>query len=182
SAHPAARGRSWGKVGGRGVFPSSPPLLLLQPKSATMQSRTVLATRLNVRVERDGYQPFVGEVEADRLDAGKFAVQLDDIWLAPVGASLVSFSPDQLRHERIESFTVEPAIARPGDKVTITCRALIPFERGSRYRVYYDSSESALVKTEQRLDPVGPPDPKTGISTFRRVVRLPDKPKTWTTE
>src|SRR5262249_14246025 len=139
-------------------------------------------TELNVRVECDGYAPFVGAVRCSRLDAGNFAVQLDDIWLAPEKSGLVSFSPDNVRYERVESFTVEPTVARPGDSVTVTVRARIPFERGGRYRVFCDSSEPTLVKTEQRLDPVGPPDAKTGVSTFRRVIKVPRDPKALTTE
>jgi tetratricopeptide (TPR) repeat protein len=180
-------GRSWRKIDWMRVFTSFPPLLLLRPHSIEKQSNTLLATRVNLRVEKDGYRPFVGEVRCERLDADKLAVDLDDVWLAGcplagAGAALVSFSPSGVRHEQIEAFTVEPAVARPGDRVTITARVRVPFERGGRYRVYLDSSEPQLVVTEQRLEAAGKPDPQTGLSTFRRVVRLPRSPKVWSTE
>jgi tetratricopeptide (TPR) repeat protein len=175
-------GRSWRKLDWMRLFTGLSPLLLLQPQSVMMQSRTVLTTRLNARVEREGFMPFLGEVRAERLDPGRFLVHLDDVWLAPAGSGLASFSPDQVRHERIDSFTVEPAVARPGDRVTIIVRARLPFERGSRYRVYFDSSEPRLVKGEQSLKATGPPDPKTGVSTFQRVVTLSQKPRAFATE
>lgn len=175
-------GRSSSKIDWIRVFTSFPLLLALQPQSATKQSRTVLATRLNLRVEREGYLPFVGEVHCARLDAGKFAVHMDDVWLAPAGSGLTSSSPDHVRYERIESFTVEPAVARPGDRVTIRARVYLPFERGGRYRVYFDASAPGLVTTAQPLKAVGQPDPATGISTFQQVVRLPSQPRTWSTE
>src|SRR5207244_1231741 len=49
-------------------------------------------------------------------------------------------------------------------------------------RVFFDSSDPRLIKTEQRLDPVGPPEPATGLSTFRRTVRLPRELLVWTTD
>ena len=161
---------------------SFPILGIFEPQSVQKQSRTVLATRLDVSVEREGYQPFIGEVHCERLDAGKFAVDLDDVWLAPAGASQTSFSPDHVRYERVESFTVDPAVARSGDRVTVTAKIRIPFERGGRYRVYFDSSEPGLVQTEQPLTAAGKPDPATGLTTFQRVIKLPRKPKVWTTE
>src|SRR5438128_275208 len=95
-------GRSWKKIDWVRVFTSFPPLLLLKPQSVQKQSRVILATRLNLLVERDGYRPFVGEVRCARMDAGKFAVSLDDIWLAPASSNRVSSSPDHVRYERIE--------------------------------------------------------------------------------
>jgi tetratricopeptide (TPR) repeat protein len=169
-------GRSWSKIDWMRVATSFPPLLLLRPQSALRQSRTILATRLNVRVERDGYLPFVGEVGASRLDAGRFVVHMDDIWLAPIGSGLTSFSPDNAGYEWIESFRVTPAVARPGETVTVEARVHIPFERGGRYRVLCDSSEPALIKSEQYLNPVGSADPATGATTFRRTLRLPRTP------
>src|SRR5439155_11872259 len=82
-------GRSWKKIDWIRVFTSFPPLILLKPQSVQKQSRVILATRLNLWIERDGYRPFIGEVRCARMDAGKFAVNLDDIWLAPVNFNLV---------------------------------------------------------------------------------------------
>lgn len=175
-------GRSWNKIDWVRALTSFWPMLLLKPQSAQKQSRVILATRLNLRVERDGYRPFVGEVRCARMDPGKFAVNLDDIWLAPAASDLVSSSPDRVRYERVESFTVEPAIAHPGDRVTITAKIRIPYERGGRYRVYFDSSEPKLIKTEQELKEAGKPEPATGISTFQKVVTLPRQPRVRITE
>src|SRR5262249_40659608 len=58
---PARIGRSWKKIAWMRVLTSYPPLLLLRPQSVQKQSHVIMATRLNVRVERDGYRPFVGE-------------------------------------------------------------------------------------------------------------------------
>src|SRR5262249_44654748 len=107
---------------------------------------------------------------------------LDDVWLAPASSGRVSSSPDGVRYERVESFTVEPAIARPGARVTITAKIRIPYERGGRYRVYFDSSEPKLIRTEQPLKPVGSPARATGLSTFPTTVTLPMHPKVWVTE
>jgi tetratricopeptide (TPR) repeat protein len=164
------------------VVVSFPVLAVFEPQSVQKQSHMVLATRLNVSVEKEGYQPFVGEVSCERLDAGKFAVDLDDVWLAPAGSNLTSFSPDHVRNVRVDSFSVEPAVAHPGDSVTVTARIRIPYERGGRYRVYLDSSAPRLVQTDVALTLVSKPDPATGLSTFRRVVTLPRSPKVWTTE
>ena len=61
-------GRASNKVDWLRVLTSIPIVLALRPQSALRQSRTILATRLNLRVERDGYAPFVGEVRCSRLD------------------------------------------------------------------------------------------------------------------
>jgi tetratricopeptide (TPR) repeat protein len=156
--------------------------LLLQPSSVTKQTRTIDLSQVNVKAEKPGYKPFLGAVRCERVDPGAFAVHLDDILLAPEGSDLASFSPDNVRYEVIQSFTVEPAVARPGEKVTVTLRAQFPVERGGKYRAFVDSSSLKLVRPGAELKPVGKPDSGTGAMTFARTFLLPDKPKENATE
>lgn len=164
----------WGRL-----LTMHPISLLLSPRSVTRQTRVVDVVQVNVSAEAPGYQPFVGSVQAARADADRFAVRLDDIWLARTGARLVSFSPGRQVLEAIESVSVEPAVAEPGSAVRIALAARLPLERGFRYRAYATSSAIRLVDARLELRrEKGPPD---GPVVFARVVRLPrESVDTWT--
>lgn len=149
--------------------------ILLQPRSITKQTRIIDVTQVNVRAEKPGYKPFLGPVRCARLDPGGFRVYLDDIYLAPEGSELVSFAPDNVRHEIVHEFKVEPAVAALGDEVTVSLRAEFPVERGGKYRVFLDSSSLHLIRPGAELKPEGKPE--AGILTFTRKFRLPKEPK-----
>lgn len=167
----------WGRL-----LSMHPVSILLSPRSLTKQTRLLEVTQANVRVEAPGYRRFLGRVRASRLDPASFAVILDDVWLAPEGARLASFSPDRLRLEVIEAFDVQPRVASPGELVTITLRARLPLARGYRYRAFVSSSAIRLVSDNLELkreeySTHRPPDDEAGAGgtavVFRRQVRLP---------
>jgi len=150
--------------------------LVLQPRSVTRQTKVIDVSQVNVRLEKAGYRPFVGPVRCARIDADRYAVTLDDVWLAPEGSGLASFAPDNQELEVFESLKVEPAAARPGEKVTLTLTARLPIDRGQKYELYAFSTSRDLMPAGA-MSLVGKPDPETRQTTFRRVVTLPRKPK-----
>jgi tetratricopeptide (TPR) repeat protein len=156
--------------------------IVLQPRSITRQTRIIDVTQLNVRAEKPGYKPFFGAVRCARLEPGSYRVYLDDIFLAPEGSSLASMAPDNVRHEIVESFTVSPTIAQPGEKVVVTLRARLPVERGGKYRAFLDTTSLALVRPGTELVAEKKPDPGTNILTFTRTLTLPKAPKDPATE
>ncbi len=131
----------WGRV-----LTMHPIGLLLSPRSVTKQTRIVDVTQFNVRVTAEGYRPFLGRVRATLLDAARFSVTLDDVWLSPEGGTGISFTPENLRLESIDSFTAEPTVAAPGGKVRLTLVAHLPLDRGYRYQAYAESSAIRLVE------------------------------------
>jgi tetratricopeptide (TPR) repeat protein len=156
--------------------------LLIQPRSITKQTRVIDVSQLNVRAEKPGYKPFLGVVRCARLDPGGFRVYLDDLLLAPEKSELASFAPDNQRHEIIHEFKVEPTIARPGEKVTVTLRAQLPTEWGGDYRAFVDSASLKILRPGTELKLMGKPDPQTGMRTFSRTFLMPDKTKENATE
>jgi tetratricopeptide (TPR) repeat protein len=159
----------WGRV-----LTMSPLSLLVSPKSVTKQTKIVDVMQVNARVEADGYRPFLGRVRARVLNPGAFSITLDDVWLAPNGSSLASFSPERRRMEVIESFTVEPAIAAPGDKVTVTLTAQLPVDRGEQYRAYLTSTARRLAPDDVEMKRQKAPKDQTRV-VFQRQVTLPKK-------
>ncbi len=176
----------WGRL-----LTMHPISLLLSPRSVTKQTRILDVTQVNVRVEAEGYRPFVGSVRATRLDAGDFSITLDDVWLAPENSELASFSPENVRWEVIESFRVEPVVAAPGEKVRISLTARLPLGRGHRYRAYLTSSAQRLIdnqielKRERGKDSgkkaASPAEELQESVTFTREIKLPkNSVDTWT--
>jgi tetratricopeptide (TPR) repeat protein len=150
-----------------------PISILLSPRSVTKQTRIVDAQQMNVRVEAPGYQPFVGRVGATVVDAGKFSLTLDDILLAPAGASLASFTPGRTRREVIEKLAVEPAVAAPGEKVRIVLAAHLPEDRGHKYRAFATSTAIRLIENQIELKREKRPAGAEGPTVFSREVTLP---------
>jgi Tfp pilus assembly protein PilF len=154
--------------------------ILIQPRSVTRQTKVIDISQVDIRLEKAGYRPFVGPVRCERIDADHYAVTLDDVWLAPEGSGLASFAPDNLETENFDSLTVEPAAARPGEKVTLTLKARLPIDRGQKYELYCFSTERDLLPAGA-MTVMGKPDADTGVVTYQRVVKLPRKPKQrWT--
>jgi tetratricopeptide (TPR) repeat protein len=154
--------------------------LVLQPRSVLRQTKVIDVSQINIRAEKAGYRPFVGPVRCARIDADRYAVTLDDIWLAPERSGLASFAPDNVETELFDALTVEPAAARPGQKVTLTLRARLPIDRGQQYEIYAYSSARDLLPAGA-MSRVGKPDLTTRTVTFQRIVTVPRKPKQkWT--
>ena len=159
----------WGRV--LTLHPFS--LLVGGPGALTKQTRTLHVVQLNLEVTCAGYQPFRGPVPIAEADADAFAVTLPDIWLAKEGASFVA---DHLRHEAILDWRVEPAVARPGERITVTLTARLPRDRGYRYEGFLTSSNPRLIASPQllrlqRATAAGDP------SHFRLTLRLPERPR-----
>jgi tetratricopeptide (TPR) repeat protein len=160
----------WGRV-----HTMSPLSLHVSPRSVTKQTKIIDAVQANVRVEADGYKPFVGRVRAKLLSAGSFSMTLDDVWLAPSDAQLTSFTPERRRLEIIEGLTVEPAVAAPGEKVKITLAAELPLERGYKYKAYATSTASRHVpaQVELKADKPKKGEPVSNRVVFSKEVTLP---------
>lgn len=150
--------------------------LLFSPKAMMKETRIVDVDRLNVRVTCPGYKPFLGPVRAAEADAERYSVRLEDVWLAPEGGTLVSFSPDNFQHERIESFTVKPAVCGPGETITVTLVARLPVDRKERYTAFLTSNNPRLVTpdTSLKAQPTDPEDPTRVV--FARAVKVELKP------
>ena len=69
---------------------------LLRPTEGMVRICGIDVTQLNVRVERAGYKPFLGPVRAADVDPEQYTLRLEDVWLAPEGSALASFSPDNV--------------------------------------------------------------------------------------
>ena len=166
----------WGRL--LTMYPVS---LLLSPRSVTKQTKIIDVTQVNVRVEAAGYQPFVGRVRATLVNPREFSVTLDDVWLAPGKSALVSFTPEQVRQEVIESLTAEPAVASPGQKVKVTLAARLPMDRGFRYRACPPSTAIRIVPDQLELKrekpekaaALPPTDTREERVVFSREVTLP---------
>lgn len=172
----------WGRV-----LTMHPLSLLISPKSALKETRLLDVTYANIHVEAAGYRPFRGRVRAALLDPGKFAVELEDVWLASLDGPGASFSPERFRPEVIEALTVEPAVARPGERVKVTLTARLPVQRDRRYRAYLTSSAIRLVEDQLELkqqEVVDQGDQATSAVvwsgsprvTFTREIALPQRP------
>jgi tetratricopeptide (TPR) repeat protein len=153
----------------------SPLSLLISPRSVTKQTKILDVAQVNVRAEAAGYKPFVGRVRAMSVQPGQFVITLDDVWLAPTSSPLASFTPERLRHEVIESFTVEPAVAAPGEKVSIRFVALLPVDRGFKYRAYLTSTSIRVVENQLELKREKPAKgaPESNHIIFTRTVTVP---------
>lgn len=159
----------WGRV-----LTMSPLSLLISPGSVTKKTKILDVAQVNVRVQAPGYKPFVGRVRAMSQDAGKFAIMLDDVWLAPERSTLASFTPERLRYEVVEGLTIEPAIAGPGDKVKISLATQLPVERGYKYRAYLTSTAIRVVENQLELKREKvEKEPADQRVVFSRTVTLP---------
>src|SRR5437762_13859328 len=100
---------------------------------------------MNVRVSAPGYKPFLGSVKAADIHPNGYSLRLEDVWLAPAGGALTSFSPDNLQHETIDSLTASPTVCAPGGTVTVTLVAQLPLDRKFRYRAFLTSNNPRLI-------------------------------------
>src|SRR5262245_58412461 len=136
----------WGRV-----LTMHPFSLVFSPKAMMKETRIVDVDQLNVRVSCPGYRPFLGSVRVADANPQGYSLHLEDVWLAPEGSALASFSPDTVQHEMIESLSVKPSVCAPGDTVTVTLVARLPVERRLRYRAFVLSNNSRLLMPDQPL-------------------------------
>src|SRR5205807_10375235 len=118
-----------------------------------------------------------GRVRATRLDPRDFELTLDDVWLAPTGGPLVSFTPAGLRLEMIDGLSIDPPIAGPGEKARIVLTTHLPVDRGARYRAYAPRLAIRLVPAQielKRDKTADPSDPRRVV--FWKEVTLPKTP------
>ena len=119
--------------------------------SEKREEKTIQVTQLDLRVEKEGYQPFLGPVAVCVASVPRFSVYMCEIRLAPAGSELSSFSTDNDRWEYLQEFVAEPAIGRPGEKVTVHATLRLPPERGIRYEVSICGPEGVLGAPPLRL-------------------------------
>lgn len=170
----------WGRV-----LTMSPLSLLVAPTSVTKQTRVISVQQINVRAEAPGYKPFLGRVRAAVADAGDYELTLDDIWLAPAGSELASFTPEQMGVEAVDSLKVEPPVAAPGEKVKITLTALLPAARGYKYRAYAVPVDKKILKSQPELkreEGAAPAGYDLSPVVFSREITLPEKAAEGSTE
>jgi len=129
----------------------SPLTLLGGPSAFKKQTRALEVSRLNLRITREGYQPFLGVVKARRSQPGKFRLTLSDVWLAPEKAQLASFNPSNIRLEKFNSFTVEPRVLAPGDTLKVKLIATLPSNRDDHYSVYLTSTDDSIIADGRQL-------------------------------
>src|SRR5439155_11831908 len=121
------------------------------PRAMMRETRIVDVDRMNVRVNAPGFKPFLGSVKAADIHPDGYSIRLEDVWLAPAGSALTSFSPDNLQHEAIESLTAAPTVCAPGDTVTVTLVAQLPVDRKIRYRALLTSNNTRLIPSDQSM-------------------------------
>lgn len=150
--------------------------LLFSPKAMMKETRIVDADRLNLRVTCPGYRPFLGSVRASEENAETYSIRMEDVWLAPLASSLASFSPDNYQHERIESFSVTPAVCGPGETVTVTLVARLPVDRKEKYTAFLTSNNPRLIGNDQslKMQPMSEDYPDRVV--FSRAVKVEPKP------
>lgn len=159
----------WGRV-----LTMHPFSLLFSPRAMMRETRIVDVDRMNVRVTAPGYKPFFGSVNAADIHPDGYSLRLEDVWLAPAGGKLTSFSPDNLQHESIDSLTASPTICAPGDTVTVTLVAQLPLDRKFHYRAFLKSNNPRLIATDQPLKEQKPASPSQVV--FSRAIKVPVTP------
>src|SRR5204863_9933303 len=122
------------------------------PRAMMKQTRIVDADRVNLRVSCADYRPYVGSVRAADANAQSFSLRLEDVWLAPEKSALASFSPENVIHESIESFTVSPTVCKPGESVTVSLAPRLPLDRGATYHAYITSNNPRIVVSDLSLE------------------------------
>ena len=162
----------WGRL-----LTMHPVSLLFSPRSLTKQTRILDLAHANVRVEAEGYRPFVGRVRASVMDPSGFSITLEDVWLAR-GKARPSRSPRNVCVlSRSKELKIEPAIAAPGEKVRISLATHLPLDRGHKYRAFVASTAIRLVENQLELkrERPGEGDEANRVVFSREVVRPFDR-------
>ncbi len=152
------------------------PIGLIMPWGLFKHTRIVDLRQSAMRVERAGYKPFVGLVAAQVPSARRYTLHNVDVLLAPVESPLLSAAPPERPRERLLAYSVEPAIAAPGEKVTFTARFRLP-QDGARYTAGFYTPNALFKFDDFTLKRARHPDPETGAITFQRVLEIPKRPR-----
>ncbi len=152
------------------------PIGLIMPWGLFKHTRIVDLRQSAMRVERAGYKPFVGLVAAQVPSARRYTLHNVDVLLAPVESPLLSAAPPERPRERLLAYSVEPAIATPGEKVTFTARFRLP-QDGARYTAGFYTPNALFKFDDFTLKRARHPDPETGAITFQRVLEIPKRPR-----
>jgi tetratricopeptide (TPR) repeat protein len=168
----APLGKIYSKLDWGRVLTMHPLSLIFSPTAMMKETRIIDVDRFNVRVQRDGYRPFLGSVQAADVNPDGYSVRLEDVWLAAATTQLTSFSPDILQHETIESLAVTPAVCAPGERVTLTLTARLPVDRNLRYRAYLTSNNPRLIAADQVFKRQAPSREHPNRVIFTRTVKV----------
>lgn len=152
------------------------PIALVMPWGLFKHTRIVDAHQTAMQVECPGYQPFVGLVAAQVSSANRYALHNVDILLAPASSRLISSAPPDRPREQLVSYSIEPQIVAPGEKVTFTARFILP-QDGPRYTAGFYTPDRLFKFEDVALKRVGKPDPHTGASNFQLTVTVPKRPR-----
>ena len=108
--------------------------------------------------------------------AKRFSLHSVDIILAREGTPEASSAPPNRARERLLTFTLEPRIAAPGEKVTFTARFRLP-DDGIRYSSGCYTPNRIFRVDEFQMRPVGKHDSETGTRTFQATLEVPRRPR-----
>ncbi len=180
----AARGPTVAETDERGRYQAQSPLgrqkssfkfSLFRP-SEKREEKAIDIKQLDVRVEKPGYKTFLGPVTVAVASVPRFTIYMHEIRLAPEAAELTSFSPDNGPWESLAEFAVEPGVARPGDKVTVSAVLRLPRERGIRYEIWASGPAGLLGAPPFQIRAASAPD-ETWQMRYERALRVGKKPK-----
>lgn len=148
---------------------------------ATNQTKRVDVTRLPLRVQCDGYAPFEGVVRCKSVSPGRFSVTMEPILMARADSGERSTATEGWGVVRIADVSVDPPVARPGDRVKITAHVHSPtMSRPGDLRV---ECESPDIVHRKGLKPEGTASPD-GVFAYSETIGIPRsaKPKVETVE
>ncbi len=101
---------------GRALYSTGIGILL---GTATNTTKRLDVSRVALRAEANGYEPFEGVVIARSADAAKFGIDVQPILLARKGSGLQSVAATGWSAVRIESIDTQPRVAAKGQTVKI---------------------------------------------------------------
>jgi len=115
----------------------------------------VNVVQLNLRVTKDGYQPFTGPVLVFSANGEKFTAWLCPVRLAPSEAGYQSFSDTECRIGEISELELTTYTPSPGDRVgvTVTCKNL-PLKPRENVSILckLDYAENAYYRIKPKAD------------------------------
>lgn len=144
---------------------------------ATNRTRRLDVTRLDVTVTAESYKPFTGVCRCRASDAGKLAVSMEPILLVREDSDEVSGVADGWGVIGIDTVSVEPSIADPGQEVRL--RAVVRTPRTESLK-QFDVVASSDVWGKRRLTgdvaswrPSEAEGDRPGCMTFEARVKAP---------
>ncbi|MBW3622494.1 MAG: tetratricopeptide repeat protein [Armatimonadetes bacterium] len=151
-------------------------LALANPRGVTTETRFVEVSSFSVRVEKDDYLPYEGPVSVADTRPERFAVYLRNVYLAPEGSERRSVAPDDRPREIFKAFTLAPAVAKPGEKVTFRAHFLLPNDLGINFRASAGGYRD-LIPKEFGLPQVAAKKGDGLNVYFEKEVKIPAEPE-----